>query len=132
MNLNYKKCSSTVLLFFLIFGYGFLFAQQRITGTITSAKDGQPLIGVGVSEKGVKNNTTTNLDGKYAITVTGNNNLVFSYLGFKSKELKPVGTTLNVVLEEDVNKLSEVVVVGYGTQKRSDVTGAVASIPKER
>nr|WP_294897235.1 TonB-dependent receptor [uncultured Pedobacter sp.] len=132
MNLNYKKCSLAVMLFFLIFGCGLSFAQQRITGTITSAEDGQPLIGVGVSEKGSKNSTLTNLNGQYSITVTGNNNLVFSYLGFKSKEIRPTGATLNVVLEEDVNSLSEVVVVGYGTQKRSDITGAVASIPKER
>nr|WP_294894365.1 TonB-dependent receptor [uncultured Pedobacter sp.] len=132
MNLNYKKCSSVVLLFFLFLGFGTLFAQQKVTGTVTSAKDGQPLIGVGVSEKGVKNSTLTNADGKFSITVTGKNNLVFSYLGFKALELKPTGATLNVILQEDLNKLNEVVVVGYGTQKRSDVTGAVASIPKER
>lgn len=132
MTLNYKKCSS-VFLFFLFFSSIAVFAQQRtITGTVKSSKDNLPLIGVGVTEKGVKNSTSTNLDGKFSISISSKNNLIFSYLGFKTKEVPVTGATLNIVLEEDLSSLNEVVVVGYGTQKRSDVTGAVASIPKER
>ncbi|MBC7654220.1 MAG: TonB-dependent receptor [Oligoflexus sp.] len=133
MKSNYKKCSFAVFLFFLFFNSIAVLAQQRIiSGTVKSSKDNQPLIGVGVTEKSVKNSTSTNLDGKFSITVSGKNNLIFSYLGFKTIEVPVSGNTVNIVLEEDLSSLNEVVVVGYGTQKRSDVTGAVASIPKER
>jgi hypothetical protein len=70
MTLNYKKCSS-VFLFFLFFSSIAVFAQQRtITGIVKSSKDNLPLIGVGVTEKGVKNSTSTNLDGKFSITIS--------------------------------------------------------------
>jgi TonB-linked SusC/RagA family outer membrane protein len=102
-----------------------------VNGHVTDNK-GEPLPGVSVVEKGVKpiNGITTNTSGNYSLKVDGSNStLVFSFVGFESKEVK-VGSeiTVNVQLTESQNGLNEVVVVGYGTQKKVSLTGAVASI----
>lgn len=107
-----------------------MYAQgQTVSGTVNDA-GGLGLPGVNVVEKGTTNGVSTDFDGKYQIKVSSSKSvLVFSYIGFKSKEqLVGDAKTLNVVLEEDANALDEVVVVGYGTVKKSDLTGAVSSI----
>ncbi|MGS2761014.1 SusC/RagA family TonB-linked outer membrane protein [Sinomicrobium sp. M5D2P9] len=107
---------------------------QGITGQVTSASDGQPLPGASVIIKGTTKGVITDFDGNYELE-TGSPDavLVFSYVGFKSQEIAINGKeVVNVSLEEDLAELDEVVVIGYGTQKRSDITGAVASVPKDR
>ena len=108
--------------------------QQSVTvkGVVTD-KNGEPIIGANVLEKGTTNGIITDFDGNYSLGVAnGNSVLVFSYIGYKSQEIV-VGSqkTINVVLVEDTEMMDEVVVIGYGTQKKGDVTSAVASVKAE-
>jgi len=105
--------------------------QNTISGTV-SDESGAPLPGVSVILKGTTTGTSTDFDGNFSITAGADNALEFSYIGFVTQEIA-VGnqTTLNVTLAEDIAKLDEVVVVGYGTQKKSDLTGSVASADLE-
>ncbi len=100
-----------------------------ITGTVTGAADGQPLIGVNVLIKGTSTGTVTDLDGNYSLEANENDVLVFSYTGFKDVEMT-VGaqTIINLTMSESAELLDEVVVVGYGTRKKSHNTGAIAQI----
>lgn len=110
-----------------------VYAQSvQITGTVTDAKDGEPLPSVVVQGSG-NNATITDLDGKYSITASQGDNLSFSFLGMVTKTVK-VGTqnTINVTLEEDNQMLDEVVVVGYGTMRKSDNTGALSSLKSDQ
>lgn len=103
--------------------------QRRITGTITDETK-EPLTGVTVIVKGTASGTITDLDGNYSIEVPDNKTVLeFSYIGFNSQTIT-VGNqnTINVVLKEDTKVLDEVVVVGYGTQKKANLTGAVTAI----
>ena len=103
-------------------------AQVTVSGTISD--DGGPIPGANVNLKGTKNGVSTGFDGTYSITnVPSNGVLVFSFLGLKSKEVAVNGQKqINVVLEEDLSTLKEVVVIGYGAQRKEAVTGSVASI----
>ncbi len=107
-------------------------AQTLVTGTVTDDQD-SPLPGATVLEKGTANGTTTDFDGNFTISVTNQNAvLVVSYLGYTTTELPLNGqTTVTLQLTEDATQLEDVVVVGYGTQKKSDVTGSIASIKSE-
>jgi TonB-linked SusC/RagA family outer membrane protein len=106
--------------------------QKTISGTVTSQTDGEALPGVNVIVKGTNSGTSTDFDGNYSINVSdANATLVFSYIGYVTKEMKVSGNTLNVVLAEDLAALEEVVVVGYGSRKKSDLTGAVSSVNSE-
>lgn len=100
-----------------------------ITGTVTSAEDGLPLIGATVAVKNSTTGTSTDADGKYSINAEPSDVLVFSYTGMLAKEVT-VGeqTTINVVLSTDSEVLDEIVVVGYGTRKKSHNTGAIAQV----
>lgn len=126
-NNSFLKQITTVC--FLFFGMVCMFGQGNIKGTVTSATDGQPIPGVNVIIKGSSQGTATDFDGNYTINASPNDALIFSFLGYLTKEQK-VGnlTTINIVLEEDAAILDEVVVVGYGTSKRSDLTGALTSV----
>jgi TonB-linked SusC/RagA family outer membrane protein len=108
-------------------------AAFAVSGRVVNAQ-GQPMANVSVQEKGTNNGTVTNEDGAYTINVTNENaTLVFSYVGFVSEEVAVKGrSNIPITLNEDTRELNQVVVVGYGTQKRSDVTGSVASVPKSR
>jgi TonB-linked SusC/RagA family outer membrane protein len=107
-----------------------LFDQQRaVTGRVTDT-GGNPQMGVNVVEKGTTNGVITNSDGRYSLTVSsGQAVLTFSFIGFTTQEV-PVGnqTTINITLSEAVTGLEEVVVTGYGTARKKDVTGSIASI----
>lgn len=106
------------------------FAQTRtITGTVKNKADGIPIPGVSVLVKGTTKSSTTDFDGKYNIAVSPEQTLSFSYMGFETKEIKITGQqTVNVELSESTLKLDEVVVVGFASQKKANLTGAVASI----
>jgi len=106
------------------------FAQNKvISGTVTTETDSQPLPGVNVLIKGSTTGVVTDFNGEFSINASSEDVLVFSFIGFVSKEVK-VGnsTTINVKLSEDLTALDEVVVVGYGTQKKSDLTGSVSVV----
>jgi len=106
--------------------------QKNISGVVTSANDGMPLLGVSVIVDGTSRGKTTNFDGEYSITVQSGEQLTFSFLGFKSQTIKILDQTIiNVALEEDAKFLDEVVVVGYGTQKKIDLTGAISTVKSE-
>ena len=107
-------------------------ASQQVTKTVTvSIKDVVgPLAGANVSVKGTKNGANTDSNGKVTLAnVPANSTLVISYMGYKTQEISvSVGTSFEVVLEEDTNMLDELVVIGYGTVKKSDMTGSVSSV----
>lgn len=114
----------------LVAGSGFA-QTQTVSGIITDT-DGETLIGVNVMVKGTALGTISDFDGKYRIDVAADATLVFTFIGFKTIELPVDGkTTLDVTLPYDVQGLDEVVVVGYGAQKKSDLTGAVESVKSE-
>mgnify|MGYP000688865803 CR=1 FL=1 len=89
------------------------------------------MIGVNVVEKGTTNGCLTDIDGNYTLTVTKGSTLVYSYIGYITEERTAKEGTLNVTMKEDTKTLDEVVVVGYGVQKKSSLTGAVSSVKAE-
>ncbi len=102
--------------------------QSTVTGTVTD-DTGTPLPGASIIEKGTTNGTQTDFDGNYTIDVGEDATLVFSYIGFATQEIAVNGqSTINVTLSEDASQLEEVVVTGYSTQTRGDITGSVASV----
>ncbi len=117
-----------ILLFVICLKQEQVFAQQKITGTVTDI-GGEALPGVNVKVKNSTNGVQTDLDGKFNIAVEPGGTLVFSFVGFASQEI-PIRneSVVSVILEEENNRLDEVIVVGYGTQKKMNVTGSVASI----
>ncbi len=104
--------------------------EFTVSGTVVDSQTREPLPGVNILEKGTTNGTMTNFDGEFSIEVSSQNTvLVFSYVGFAPLEVEVNGrSTIDAVLELDSNALDEVVVVGYGTARRSDLTGSVVSI----
>src|SRR5690606_13091075 len=122
----------------LLFGLSMLagsvtYAQSKtITGKVVSASDGLGLPGVNVIVKGTNNGTSTDFDGNFSIEITKNATLIFSYIGFESQEIVTHGQTeISVNLKESSGALEEVVVIGYGTSKKSDITGAISSVSSE-
>jgi len=127
--LNYFFKKNILLVFILSCFVGF--AQQTVTGTI-SDQDGVPLPGVNVIIKGTNTGTSTDFDGNYSITADEDDTLVFSFVGFLNQEVKVgTSTSLDVSLELGSSELEEVVITGYGTSKKRDLTGAIAQIKTE-
>lgn len=118
------------VLFLLSFTLASVYAQDiQVKGTVVSGTDDFPLPGVSVVVKGTTKGVITDIDGNFVISVPSNAVLSFTYIGFKSQEVPVEGkTTLNVVLNEDTETLEEVVVVGYGVQKKSVVTASIAKV----
>mgnify|MGYP000650555851 CR=1 FL=1 len=113
----------------------YLWAQEtkKITGTVSDAATGEALIGVSIVEEGTTNGTITDFDGKFAISDVKNSDvLTITYVGYVQQSI-PVGnqTSFNIILKEDTETLDEVVVIGYGTVKKRDLTGSVASVSNE-
>lgn len=106
------------------------FAQLTVTGHVKSTS-GDPLIGVNVIEKGTTNGTVTDLDGNYSLRVQQGKTLVFSYIGFLSQEVVVNKAKINVTLKEDTETLDEVVVIGYGSMQRKDITSSITSVKAE-
>ena len=104
------------------------FAQTRtVSGTVTD-ESGEPLAGVAVMIKETKAGAQTDLDGKFAIQATNTQTLVFSYLGMKNREAVASTTSMTIKMQDDAAQLDNIVVVGYGVQKRSEVTGSISKI----
>ncbi len=99
-----------------------------VSGTVISKQDGEPLIGVSVTVKGSSQGVITDVDGKYTLQTEKGKILRFSYVGYTPREVKADSNEINVIMQEDASLLDEVVVVGYGTMKRSDITGSVVSV----
>lgn len=125
--------SRLFLFLFFIFSYAFVQAQEStISGTVTSADDGFPVPGVNVIIQGTSRGASTDFDGNYTLKVNKGETLEFSSLGFKTVNVTINNqTVVNVALEADIEALSEVVVVGYGTQKKADLTGAITTVKAE-
>ncbi len=132
MFLTYAKIFSLGFALQLI-GVNVLLAQQvNVTGKVTSPEDPEGLPGVTILEKGTTNGVVTNLNGAYSISVSEGATLLFSSVGYITQE-RVVGneSVIDMALSADVTQLQEIVVVGYGTQERRDLTGSVASISSE-
>jgi TonB-linked SusC/RagA family outer membrane protein len=136
-NRKTEYCHLKIFLLFccavLFFNTGYAQSPVSVKGSITN-QSGEPLSGVTVSVKGGTTTVTTGNDGSFTITVPINGTLIFSYVGFITREIK-VGTAatsnLSIQLLTNKNALDQIVVVGYGTRKKSDVTGAITSISEQ-
>lgn len=125
------KSMSLMLFSLFVFGSAISFAQNNtISGTVTAEDMGSPIPGVSVFVKGTSIGTSTDFDGNYSLNISEPNVvLIFSYIGYATQEIKVDGKSrLNVVLIPSTESLDEVVVIGYGTSKKSDLTGSVVSI----
>ena len=105
-------------------------SQVQVTGRVIDNL-GEPMIGVSILEKGTTNGVVTDLDGNYSLNAQDGGTLVFSYVGYVTQEHPVAAGTLNVTLAEDSETLDELVVVGYGVQKKSNVTGAISKVDAE-
>lgn len=107
--------------------------QTEITGVVTGSAKGMPIPGVSIVEKGTNNGAVTDFDGNYSISLSSSDAvLVFSYVGFKTKEVEVNGqTSIDVSLEDEVSQLDELIVVGYASQKKRTITGALSSVNVE-
>ena len=121
---------SVVLVMFLL-SSTLAFAQNRVTGTVTD-RTGAPLPGVNVLEVGTTNGNITDIDGKYSIVVENGKTLQFSYIGFVTQEIKVDRNVINVNMTEDAQALEEVVVVGYGSMQRKDVTSSITTVKADK
>src|SRR5882762_1395132 len=123
-----------LILLFSIWIHLTAFSQERvITGKVVSKEDGQPVPGVNVVVQGTTRGTTTNVDGSFNLPLEpSDNTLIFSFIGYKTQSVT-IGTltNLDIVLESEATSLQEVVVVGYGVQKKTDITGATANVKGE-
>ena len=126
----FTNLTGAVLVFILFINTAF--AQQNVKGKITDATTGETLIGVSVLVKGSTTGTQTDVNGTFSITAPANSTLTFTYVGYTTQEVVVNNqTTINVKLASAATQLAQVVVIGYGTQRRRDVTGAVASVKGE-
>ena len=122
-----------ILFLCIVLSATFNYGQATLKGKV-SDKTNEPLFGVSVSIKGTLNGVTTDFDGYYQFTskIPPNSILVFNYLGMKTKEIPVNGkTTINTTLEESAEQLDEIVVVGYGSQVKKDITGSVSTVKSE-
>ena len=123
-----KKVNLLFSIFLL--SMGFTFAQTRVTGNVVD-ESGEPVIGASIQIKGTGQGTVTDIDGNFNLTVpSGSNTLVISYVGMRTQEVT-ASPTMRIVMQTDTELLDEVVVVGYGTQRKENLTGAVSSVNVE-
>src|SRR5690625_4579870 len=127
------KCFLWSILLFTLLPASAL-AQQQVTGSVTDADTGEPLPGVNILIQGTDTGTTTGLDGSFSLSVPGSDAvLVISYIGYDTQQIQ-IGnqTEFDIALSQEVGLLDELVVVGYGTQRRADVSGSISSVSSER
>lgn len=128
--LKVKITSRKVIFILLLLNSTILFAQNKVTGIVTD-NSGEPLIGVSVVEKGTANGVTTDIDGKFSLSVKAGNIVQFLYVGYSTQELNATDTFMNVILQENVKALDEVVIVGYGKIARKDLTSSITTVKAE-
>ena len=122
---NHVNTTFTKKIFLLLLVLGvsvFTYAQQKITGTVTD-QTGEAIIGASVVVKGTTNGTVTDFDGNFTLNAPAKSVLVISYVGYVTQNVTAGTAPLKIVLKEDTELLDEVVVVGYGTMKKSDLSG---------
>ena len=119
-----------LILALLLMNSTMMFAQNAVTGQVKD-QTGEPLIGVSILEQGTNNGTVTDIDGNFRLNVAQGKTLNISYIGYKTQAVRVSGSRLNVVLEEENTNLNEVVVVGYGTMRRKDVTSSITTVKAE-
>lgn len=120
-----------VFLFFLFFSSLAIMAQNKktVSGTVLSSEDNFALPGASIIEKGTSNGTSTDFDGNFSLSVSENTTtLIISYVGYVTQEVAVTTSPLRIIMQPESAKLDEIVVVGYGTQKKSVVTGAISSV----
>ncbi|SEW00138.1 iron complex outermembrane recepter protein [Prevotella aff. ruminicola Tc2-24] len=130
MILNLKQGIQKALFFvFFLFCSTVMVAQNKVSGIVQDAT-GEPLIGVSILEVGTNNGTVTDIDGKFSLTVNRGAKISFSYVGYTPQTLAATNS-MTVVMQEDSKLLNEVVVVGYGTMRRKDVTSSITTVKSE-
>ncbi|WP_195374345.1 MULTISPECIES: TonB-dependent receptor [Parabacteroides] len=124
----------SLLFFFMAFISVQVYAQDiKVSGTVISGADNYPIIGANILVKGTTIGTITDVDGNFSFEVPQGSTLVVSYIGYQAQEIKVSGNApIKVVLSEDSEKLDEVVVIGYGSQKKSDMTGGIVAVGNEK
>ncbi|WP_421920117.1 SusC/RagA family TonB-linked outer membrane protein [Marinifilum sp.] len=133
MKLNISMLRKLLLMLVTVFSFSVLQAQEKVvSGAVTDANDGMGIPGVSVVVKGTTVGTTTDIDGKYTLTIDVNSTLVFSFVGYKTQEIL-IGeqSQINVILGVETENLSEVVVIGYGQVKKEDATGSISAIKSD-
>lgn len=117
----------------LLFGVCFVSAQQNlsVSGVVSDASDGSPMVGVSVFVKGTTSGAITDVNGKYTLNAPQGSKLIFSYIGMKKQEVSVKSNVINVSLESDSQVLNEVVAIGYGTMRKKLVTGATVQVSGE-
>ena len=125
---GFIKYPPLFLIFFLGVSFQQIQAQETVSGTVTD-ENGMPLLGVNVLVKNTSNGTTTDFDGNFEINTGESATLVFSFIGFISKEVEVAGgEQLSVTLSEDSESLDEVLVIGYGSQLKEEISGSFSRI----
>src|SRR5574344_1770080 len=118
-----------LLLLICLFCLTAVHAQNiTVTGIVKDASDATPLPGVSVVVKSTTRGTITDFNGNYTLQVSQGETLVYSFIGYTSQEIVATNNNINVMLESDVQNVDEVVVIGYGSAKKSDATGSVVAI----
>src|ERR1035437_1818846 len=114
----------------LLFGVYLVSAQQNlsVSGVVTDASDGSPLIGVSVMLKGTTSGTITDVNGKYSLNASKGSTVIFTFIGMEKQEIVVQTNVINVKLQSDSRLLDEVVAIGYGTQKKKLITGATVQV----
>lgn len=133
-HVNFKLKIRTLATLLLMFAFSTVLQAQQIsvTGVIKDASTGDPIIGANIIEKGTTNGTITNFNGEFSLNVQSNGTLLIKYVGYKDVEVVVAGQKTHLInMTEDAVMLGEVVAIGYGSQKKKEVTGSVASIKAE-
>ena len=117
----------SLFVFTMLFSLTAMAQNVKVSGVVTD-ESGEPIIGCTIMQKGTSNGATSDLDGKFTLSVPQNSTLTFSYIGFTTQEVKATEKPLVITLHEKNLKINEVVVIGYGTMRKSDLTGSVGSL----
>ncbi len=127
-----KKVKISLAILLLVFASS-VYAQTTVKGIITDASTNEPLPGVNIIEKGTTNGTISDINGNYTLKVNNSEGeLVFSFLGFATQTIAiATQTSFNIAMVPDNELLDELIVIGYGTQKKSDLTGAISVVETE-
>jgi TonB-dependent starch-binding outer membrane protein SusC len=132
MQKHYKNVKNCLAVLLICLGQVTFAQQVSVSGKVTAADDGSGLPGVNVVEKGTSNGAVTDIDGTYRLSVGANATLIFSYVGYESQEIAVGGRgVIDIALNVDSKVLSEIIVVGYGTQQQKDLTSAISTVKSD-